>query len=150
MHATKFSDARLSLVRPYSLLVIVATLAGCAGSMGTIRRPPPGPPPVTAFDGSYRITIVVAGAARNAADVSLCQTPGQPIVTIAGGKLSYAVPHPKISGNPTPIFQAAMAHDGSFSGQVPDGSLYGHIEGSYLVGEIDGVSCRYGVTGERI
>jgi hypothetical protein len=140
----------LHLVRMCSLVLIAATAAGCAGSMGTIRPKPAGPPPVTAFDGSYSNTIIVIATARNATDAPACQTPGQPIIKVTDGRFSYAVPHPAIRGNPTPIFQATVAPDGSFSGKVNDGSLHGRIDGNHLEGGIDGVLCRYGITGNRM
>ena len=78
-----------------------------------------------------------------------CESPGQPIITVANGQFSYAVPHPNIPGNATPVFQATMAQDGSFSGRVNDGFLSGHVHGTHLEGNIDGVSCRYAITGEK-
>jgi hypothetical protein len=136
-------------VRPYPLVLLVAT-AGCAGSMGTLRPDAPPAPPVTTFDGQYRTTIALTGTAGAGTETAWCKTPGQPVVTISNGKITYAVPHPNISGNPTPMFQATMATDGSFSGRVNDGSLSGHVQGTHLEGTIEGVSCIYAIAGNRI
>ncbi len=150
MRTTNRGNADLTWVRLGLLVPIVATVAACAGSMGTMRGHSAGPAPVTAFDGSYRNTIAVIATTRNGADAPACQTPGQPIITVASGRFTYAVPHPMIRGNPTPIFQATVAQDGSFAGQVNDGSLQGHIQGNHLEGDIAGLACRYAITGNRM
>jgi hypothetical protein len=149
MRTTKSRPVDLLWVRLYPFVVMVV-IAGCAGSMGTMRPDPAATPPATGFDGSYRNTIVVTGTAGKMMDTSWCQSPGQPIITVANGHLSYAVPHPNIPGNATPVFQATMAEDGSFFGRVNDGSLSGRVRGSHLEGRIDGVSCRYAITGDRV
>jgi hypothetical protein len=131
------------------LFVPIMVVAGCAGSMGTMRPDPSLTPPATAFDGSYRNTLVVTGTAGKMMEPTWCESPGQPIITVANGQFSYAVPHPNIPGNATPVFQATMAQDGSFSGRVNDGFLSGHVHGTHLEGNIDGVSCRYAITGEK-
>jgi hypothetical protein len=129
--------------------VPIIVIAGCAGSMG-ITRPTPAATLVTDFDGSYRNTIAVSGTQGKMMEPGWCDSPGQPVITVANGHFSYAVPHPNIPGNATPVFQATMAQDGSFSGRVNDGFLYGHVHGTRLEGSIDGVSCRYAITGEKV
>jgi hypothetical protein len=137
------------MVRLYPLMLITAT-AGCAGSMGTLRPDAPAAPPVTTFDGQYQTTIALTTVGDAGTETAWCQTPGQPVVTIVNGRFSYAVPHPNISGNPTPVFQATMAADGSFSGRVNDGSLSGRIQGTHMDASIEGVSCIYAIAGTRI
>jgi hypothetical protein len=133
-------------------MAALAAITGCAGPIGTLRAEPPGPPPVTAFDGSYRNTLRQSNASSAAAQQaqSWCQTPGQPVITVANGQFTYAVPHPGIPGTPSPVFQATFAQDGSFVGQVINGTMSGHVNGSRITGKIDGQGCIYTFEGNRI
>ena len=130
-------------------MVLLLIVAGCAGSMGTIR-PDTAAAPITAFDGSYRNTISVTSSATVAQGTSWCDTPGQPVITVANGQFSYAVPHPNMPGNATPIFQAAMAQDGSFAGNSNGGTISGQVRGTHIEGNIDGAGCRYTFAGDRM
>jgi hypothetical protein len=130
-------------------MVLVLMTAGCAGSMGTIR-PDTSAAPVTAFDGSYRTTIRETSSAGVAEGTDWCQTPGQPIITVANGQFRYAVPHPNMPGNPTPTFPAAMALDGSFAGQTNNGTISGQARGTHIAGSINGAGCAYDFTGDRM
>ena len=105
--------------------------------------------PVTAFDGLYQSTIRVTGVAPEAKGTNVCDTPGQPIITVANGQFSYAVPHPNVPGNMTPTLLATMAQDGSFSGQDVDGTISGTIQGIHLAGSINGQGCIYAFSGDR-
>jgi hypothetical protein len=145
---TTFQIADIALVR-LCPMVLVLMIAGCAGSMGVIR-PETATVPVMAFDGSYRNTVSVTGSAAVAEGTSWCKTPGQPVITVANGQFSYAVPHPNMPGNPTPIFQAALAQDGSFIGKSNSGTISGRVRGSYIEGSIDGAGCRYAFAGDRM
>jgi hypothetical protein len=131
-------------------MVLMLISTGCAGPMGTIRSDLPSPSPVTSFDGSYRSTIRLVGAFGAAQTTSWCNTPGQPIITVLNGQFTYAVPHPDIPGNATPIYPATMAEDGSFSGQIIAGMIYGRVQGTHLEGKIDGSACVYAFTGDRV
>jgi hypothetical protein len=146
---------------PIPTMVLALTLVGCAGPMGTMR---PGPsltaaeevnykvePPVTAFDGSYRNTIRIITSFGSGADNSgWCTSPGQPIITIANGQFTYAVPHPNVPGNATPVYQATMKEDGSFYGSITAGVVSGAVEGTRIVGKIDGSACLYAFSGQRV
>jgi len=131
-------------------LVLALTVAGCAGPMGTIHPLPPPPPPVTAFDGSYRSTLLSNTPAQAGQVFSWCQSPGQAVITVDKGVFTYAVSHPNVPGNPTPVFQATVAPDGSFAGQAISGSVTGQITGPRLEGKLDGMGCVYSLTGNRI
>jgi hypothetical protein len=124
------------LVSPHAVALVII-LGGCAGPMGPIRSAPPPPPPITSFDGSYRNTIrsIDTPATENTV---WCNTSGQEAVTVADGKLTYAVPHPNIRGNPTPAFPGTFAADGTFSGQIIAGTIFGQVQGSHMEGRIDG------------
>jgi hypothetical protein len=146
--ATRYRIAEMPQVSLYPM-VLMLTVAGCAGSMGVIR-PEGAPVPVTAFDGSYRNTIGIAASAAVAKGTSWCDTPGQPVIAVVNGQFSYTVPHPNMPDNPTPTFQATMAQDGSFLGQSNGGTISGRVHGTYIEGTIDGVGCRYTFTGDRM
>ena len=147
-------------VKLYSLALVSITV-GCAGPMGTLR---PGPsmtaseaatftvvPPATAFDGSYTNTLGVAQSFGAGQDVhEWCTSPGQPIITVENGQFTYAVPHPNIPGNATPIFPAIMASDGSFYGAIIAGVISGRVNGQQIEGKIDGSGCVYTFSGNRI
>jgi hypothetical protein len=130
-------------------MVVMLMIAGCAGPMGTIHGNLPAAPTVSAFDGTYRSTIRVANAAGAAKENAWCETPGQPIIMVANGQFSYAVPHPNIPGNPTPSFLATFAQDGSFSGQVVEGTISGRVDGTHMEGNISATACIYAFTGDR-
>ena len=131
------------------LLINVAILMnGCATP--TPAPQSSSPPAVTSFDGSYRTSISVVGSAREAEGTNWCISPGQPIVTVSAGQFSYTVPHPNAPGNPTPVFPATLAADGSFSGQINGGSISGRIAGKHMEGRIDGSGCIYTFSGDQI
>jgi len=130
-------------------MFLLLTLAGCAGSMGTMHSDT-ATAPVTAFDGAYQSTIRITFAADEAAGTNWCQTAGQPIITVANGQFSYDVPHPNVPGNPTPSFQATLAQDGTFIGQANDGTILGQVSGTHIEGHIDGAGCGYEFTGQRM
>lgn len=138
------------IVRSLHAMVLLLVFAGCAGPMGTIHSNPPPPPPPTAFDGSYRDTIRVTGSFGAAQTTSWCDSPGQSVITVSNGQFTYAVPHPNVSGRPTPVYQANMAPDGSFYGQVITGSISGHVSGTHIEGRIDGSACIYTFSGSRV
>src|SRR5262249_54043794 len=97
-------------------LAVALLTSGCAGSMGTMRAGPSVPAadaaadaataPVTPFDGSYRVTLRSTGAATAAGTTSWCASPGQPTIAVSNGQFSYAVPHPNVPGNATPVYSA--------------------------------------------
>ena len=118
--------------------------------MMTLRSDPPPPPPVTAFDGTYRDAIRTVSSFGAAQTTSWCNTPGQPIITIANGQFTYSVPHPDVPGAATLVFPATMAADGSFTGQVVAGSISGQVRGTHMDGRIDGSACIYQFTAERM
>jgi hypothetical protein len=142
------------------LIPLMLALAGCAGPMGTMRPGPSVPasmaaqvmtviPPVTEFDGSYRMSLRLTGGAAAAEGNTWCVSTGQPVITVADGKFNYAVPHPNIPGNPTPVFEATVATGGSFYGQVTGGTMSGRIDGTHMEGKIDGSGCIYAFSGNR-
>jgi len=139
----------MSLLRLYPV-ALALIIGGCAGSMGTVPPIPPPVPPVTAFDGSYRNTLRAVNSFGSAQILPWCETPGQPVITVAKGQLTYTVPHPSILGNPSPMFVATVAPDGTFYGEVIAGIVSGQIQGSQIQGKIDGSACIYRFSGNRV
>jgi hypothetical protein len=130
--------------------ILAFIVGGCAGPMMTLRSDPPPLPPVTAFDGTYRDAIRMVGSFGAAQNTSWCDTPGQPIITVANGQFTYSVPHPDVPGEATPTFPATMAADGSFAGQIVVGSISGQVRGTHMEGRIDGSACLYQFTADRM
>jgi hypothetical protein len=149
-------------VKLYSL-ALMSIAVGCAGPMGTLR---PGPlmtaseaatitviPPATAFDGAYTNTLRLArsfGGERDVLVQEWCTSPGQPIITVENGQFTYAVSHPNIPGNATPIYPAIVAADGSFYGAITAGVVSGQVSGKQIKGKIDGSACVYTFSGNHI
>jgi hypothetical protein len=129
--------------------ILLLMIAGCAGPMVPARSGAPASTSVTAFNGSYRTTIRVTGTSAAAQGTNWCDTQGQPVVTVANGQFTYAVPHPNVPGSMTPTFMATMAQDGSFSGQSVDGTIAGQVSGAQMTGTINGQGCIYGFSGNR-
>jgi hypothetical protein len=142
--------------------MIAALLAGCAGPLATVRPGPSVPasmaaeadaaaaPPVTAFDGTYRGTIRTVSAFGSAQTTAWCTSPGQPVITVTEGQFTYAVPHPNVPGNATPVYPATIAADGSVYGQIVAGTLSGQVDGTQMSGRIDGSACIYAFVANRM
>lgn len=134
-------------IRPYAMGLLLL-VAGCAGPMGTLHGATTSSS-VTSYDGSYQNTIHVTSVAAGVGESNWCDTPGQPIITVANGQFSYVVPHPNVPGNLTPTFVASLAADGSFSNQSVDGIISGQVHGTHIDGTISGLGCVYGFSGDR-
>jgi hypothetical protein len=147
-NATKYRIAAMPQVKLFPIVLLLMT-AGCAGSMGVMHTDTSAGP-VTAFDGSYRTTIQLTSTGVATTGTDWCQTSGQPIITIAAGQFSYALPHPNIPGNPTPTFLATLAKDGGFIGQGNDGTILGLASGTHIEGNISGAACGYSFAGDRL
>jgi hypothetical protein len=149
IHATRYEPASMPPVSLYPM-VLMLLVTGCAGPMGTIHGGPPAAAAVATFDGTYQSTIRVTDSGGAARANAWCESPGQPIVTVANGQFSYAVPHPNIPGNPTPTFLATFARDGSFAGQIVEGTISGRAGGTHMEGSINSIACVYAFTADRI
>jgi len=110
-------------------MVAMLPIAGCAGPMGTIHTDTVPAPAATSFDGTYRSTIRVT---KGVGQTSWCDTPGQPVITVANGEFSYATPHPNVPGNPTPSFPATFAPDGTFYGAIISGTISGQVRDTHM------------------
>lgn len=70
-------------------------------------------------------------------------------VQVTGNKFGYAMPHPNTPGNPTMVYSAAIAPDGSFRSDIGSGVMTGRITGTHMTGLIDGSACVYSFTMDR-
>jgi hypothetical protein len=126
-------------------MVLVLMTAGCAAPIA-VPYSEPATAPATAFDGSYRAGILPTYASEDI-PYSWCDTPGQLVIKVANGQFTYAVQHPYIPANVTPVFSAVIAQDGSFVGPGDDGTghvfpwlrMYGQVQGSHMEGTIEGL-----------
>jgi hypothetical protein len=156
MSANLATDNRLTSMRQVRLctMVLMLTTAGCAAPI-PVQYSDPATAPATAFDGSYRAGILPTYAAEDI-PYSWCDTPGQPVITVASGQFSYAVQHPYFPADVTPVFEAAIAQDGSFVGPGDDGTghvypwlrIYGQVHGTHMEGTIEGLKCKYIFVGD--
>jgi hypothetical protein len=70
-------------------------------------------------------------------------------VQVAANKFSYTMPHPNTPGNPTMVYSAAIAPDGSFRSDIGTGVMTGRVSGTQMTGSIDGSACVYSFTMNR-
>jgi len=100
------------------------------------------------WDGVYRGTIQITGLGSSI-DRRWCETDPQMTVQVAAGKFSYAMPHPNAPDNPTPVYPATIAPDGSFRSDIGSGVMTGKVAGGHMTGMIDGSVCVYSFTMDR-
>ena len=70
-------------------------------------------------------------------------------VQVAAGTFSYAMPHPNAPENPTPVYAATIAPDGSFRSVIPSGVMTGRVAANRMTGMIDGSVCVYSFAMDR-
>ena len=117
---------------------------------------PPQPAPSTAtvasspvsWDGAYRGTVEITGLGSGI-QRQWCETDAQIAVQVTGNKFGYAMAHPNTPGNPTMMYSAAIAPDGSFRSDIGSGVMTGRVAGTHMSGMIDGSACVYSFTMER-
>lgn len=117
-------------------------LAGCTSEPKTPAAVAVDAKSSMSWDGTYRggIQLTGRGSGMNA---SSCETEPQMVVRVAGGSFSYAMPHPNAPGNPTPVYSANVASDGTFIANLGSGTMTGRITGNRMEGKIDGSVCVY-------
>jgi hypothetical protein len=62
---------------------------------------------------------------------------------------SYAMPHPHAPDNPTQVYRATIASDGTFSATLHSGEMNGRIVGGHMSGTINGSLCVYSFSMDR-
>ena len=137
-------------------LVTLATglaISGCSSP----PPPPPAPAPVVSYDGTYTGTLTLTGVGAGVPRVGCAANP-QFMVQVAQNAFSYAQPHPRATikapgfptTNATATYAAAVAQDGSFSGQSQlGGTIAGSIKGGHMTGNVEGLECVYTFAADR-
>jgi hypothetical protein len=90
--------------------------------------------------------MLIVAACAGSAPVQQSTTPPASVSSFDGSYRNTI----RVTGNPTPTFQAAMSLDGSFSGQANNGTIAGQVRGPHIEGTINGEGCIYAFTGDRI
>ena len=138
----------MPLIRLYPM-VLAVMVAGCSVP-AAVPQSQTETRPTTAFDGSYTSAIRITSEGAMVVGYSWCNTPGQPIITVANGQFIYSVPHPDLPGDhQTSNFPATIRSDGSFIGRSVQGTISGQVRGTHIEGSIDGVGCLYAFAGDR-
>ena len=123
--------------------VLAAFLAGCAASE---RAPPVAKaaptPAAVSWDGTYRGAVQITGLGSGT-DRRWCETDPEIVIEVKQNRFSYAMPHPNVPGDFTPVYAATIASDGTFISQIGTGSIHGQVNGSHMSGTIDGSACVY-------
>jgi len=129
-------------------VVVALALASCASEP---RMPPigaPAPVPAVSWDGTYRGTIQITGVGSGA-QRDWCETDLQMVVQVTANSFTYALPHPNVLHNPTPIYSATIASSGTFQSRIGSGVMTGQVAGSHMSGTIDGSLCAYAFSADR-
>jgi hypothetical protein len=137
----------------------LATLATGLALGGCSPPPPPPPPPapLVSYDGAYTGTVKLTGVGAGVPRVG-CATSPQLMVQVQNNTFTYVQTHPKATvrapgfatTNATASYTAAIAQDGSFSGQSQlAGTISGTIKAGHMTGNIEGLECVYTFTADR-
>jgi hypothetical protein len=119
--------------------------------------PPPTPAPVVSFDGTYTGTVKLTGVGAGVPRAG-CATNPQMVLQVSKNAFTYTQTHPKATVsapgfstiNATATYTAAIAQDGSFTGQSQlAGTISGSIASGHMTGNIEGLECVYAFTADR-
>lgn len=115
-------------------------------------------PPVS-FDGRYRGSVQVTGAAGGF-DPQVCATDPRLSLQVANGAFSFTQSHPNLAGTSPGLisettsstYSATIAPDGSITGNSGEqnGTVEGEVSGAHMSGTINGFICFYKFTADRV
>jgi hypothetical protein len=128
--------------------IAVIAVAGCNTPTKWVPSGSTPPPSLVSWDGAYSGTVQITGLGSGI-QRQWCETDPQMTVRVTGNKFGYAMPHPNTPGNPTMVYSAAIAPDGSFRSDIGSGVMTGRITGTHMTGLIDGSACVYSFTMDR-
>jgi hypothetical protein len=129
-------------------VIAVAAIAGCNSPPQSVSVGSTAPPPAVSWDGAYRGTVQITGLGSGI-QRDWCETDPQMTVQVAGNKFTYTMPHPNTPGEPTMVYSASIAPDGSFRSDIGTGVMTGRVAGSRITGLIDGSACVYSFSMDR-
>jgi hypothetical protein len=137
-------------VAGYRLAAVFAvmTFAGCSPPPGSASAGSTASTPSVSWDGAYRGTVQITGLGSGV-QRQWCETDPQMVVQVAANAFSYSMPHPNAPNNPTPVYSATIAPDGSFRSDIGSGVMTGRVSGTRMTGFIDGSVCVYSFTMDR-
>ena len=78
-----------------------------------------------------------------------CETDPQIVFLVTDSALSYAMPHPNAPNNPTPVYSAMIAPDGSFRVGLTTGTTTSRVTGKHISSKIDGSVCVHSFSLDR-
>ena len=128
-------------------LLAATTIVGCTPA----QSPPPtaaAPAAAVSWDGTYRGTVQITGLGSGTLR-QWCDTDPQIVFQVSHNAFSYAQPHPNAPNNPTPVYAATIAPDGTFNTTLASGTMRGRVTGTHMSGEIDGSVCVYSFALDR-
>ncbi len=137
----------------YTMAVMfLATVAiiGCTATPATQvnSAAPPVSGSANSWDGTYRGSVQITGLGSGVKQ-QWCETDPQIIFQVTHNAFSYAMPHPNAPNNPTPVYSATIASDGSFRSSLSSGTMTGRVTGTHIAGKIDGSVCVYSFALDR-
>lgn len=104
--------------------------------------------PAVSWDGTYRGTVQITGQGASI-QRNWCETDPQIIVQVTGNSFTYAMPHPNVPHNPTPVYSATITPDGNFRSEMVSGVISGQVVGNHMSGTINGSACIYAFSADR-
>src|SRR5690349_20684027 len=94
-------------------LAVASALCACESRM---EAPPPPAAPALSFDGTYKMSVQVTGAASGA-QINWCDTTPTVVLQVTNNAFTYEQPHPNIpaqgGGTTTPTYSASIGPDGT-------------------------------------
>jgi len=104
--------------------------------------------PAVSWDGTYRGTIQITGLGSSV-QRNWCETDPQMVVQVTGNSFTYAMPHPNVPDDPTPVYSTTIAPNGVFRSEIGSGVISDQVVGSHMFGIIDGSACVYAFSADR-
>ncbi len=131
-----------------SVVAATAVLLGC--SPGQIAQPGSTTPAASSvsWDGTYHGTVQITGLGSGMQQ-RWCETEPNMVIHVTRNAFQYAMPHPNAPDNPTPVYSATIAPDGTFNSQLDSGLMMGRVTGSHIAGTIKGSLCDYAFSMDR-
>jgi hypothetical protein len=129
-------------------VIAVFAIAGCNSPPQSVSGGSTVAPPSVSWDGTYQGTVQIAGLGSGI-QRQWCETDPTMAVQVTGNKFGYTMGHPNTPGNPTMVYSAAIAPDGSFRSDIGIGVMTGRVAGTHMTGLIDGSACVYSFTMDR-
>ena len=133
-----------------ALLAASGMLVSSCSSGSTYLREGSAPRPMPSFDGLYSGSIQIKNVSSSSPR-DWCETTPTMRIEVRNNGFNYAMSHPNVMGNPTPVYSAYIYPDGSIR-SVPGivaGIVTGQVTGNRMEGAISGLGCEYAFTASR-